>query len=166
MERQLVFVFGTLKQGFPNFGTNAGQRLPGEFVTVQAHPLYLVGDRHSPWMLASPGQGLAVHGQVFGVDESTLARMDLLERTGEPDGYRRVMIQVRDTQAPGAALEVWAYLKDPGQLQPQDIRLGPLAEYTLAHAALYRSRPLAAPTPRRWYGHLPPAEPAPRRRGG
>jgi len=147
MERQLVFVFGTLKQGFPNFGTNAGERLAGEFVTVQPHPLFLVGDRHSPWMLASPGQGLAVHGQVFGVDEAALARMDVLERTGEADGYQRVRLQVRDTRAPAAALDVWAYLKDPDQLRPQDIRLGPLAEYTLAHAALYRSRPPAAPTP-------------------
>jgi gamma-glutamylaminecyclotransferase len=148
MARPLVFVFGTLKQGFPNFGTNAGQRLPGEFVTVQPHPLYLVGDRHSPWLLAAPGQGLPVHGQVFSVDEDTLARMDLLERIGEPDGYRRVMLPVRDTQPPGTAIEVWAYLKDPGHLQPQDIRLGPLADYTLAHAALYRPRPPAAPTPR------------------
>ena len=147
MERQLVFVFGTLKQGFPNFGTNAGERLAGEFVTLQAHPLYLVGDRHSPWMLASPGQGLAVHGQVFGVDEGTLARMDVLERTGEADG-QRTRLQVRDVRAPVATLDVWAYLKDPDQLRPQDIRLGPLAEYTLAHSALYRPRPPAAPTSR------------------
>jgi hypothetical protein len=35
---------------------------------------------------------------------------------------------------------VQAYLKPANTLAPQDIRLGPLAEYTLAHAALYRRR--------------------------
>ncbi|WP_285414832.1 hypothetical protein [Variovorax sp. efr-133-TYG-130] len=31
----LVFVFGTLKEGFPNFTTNRGKRVAGEFVTVE-----------------------------------------------------------------------------------------------------------------------------------
>lgn len=56
----------------------------GEFVTVQPHPLFLVGDRHSPWMLASPGQGLAVHGQVFGVDEAALALMTCWSAPARP----------------------------------------------------------------------------------
>jgi hypothetical protein len=30
---QHVFVFGTLKEGFPNFGANKGIRIPGKFVT-------------------------------------------------------------------------------------------------------------------------------------
>ena len=47
----LVFVFGTLKDGFPNFATNRGTRLPGAFRTCSAYPLYLVGYRHVPWLL-------------------------------------------------------------------------------------------------------------------
>jgi hypothetical protein len=35
---------------------------------------------------------------------------------------------------------VFAYLKDPDALPGADIRQGPLAEYTLEHAALYRKR--------------------------
>jgi gamma-glutamylaminecyclotransferase len=40
-----VFVFGTLKQGFPNFHINRGRRVAGEFATGLAYPLYLVGER-------------------------------------------------------------------------------------------------------------------------
>jgi hypothetical protein len=31
-----------LKQGFPNFHVNQGQRLPGEFRTMRSCPLYLI----------------------------------------------------------------------------------------------------------------------------
>ncbi len=51
MDHRLVFVFGTLKAGFPNSGTNTGRREPGEFSTALAFPFYLVGERHSPWLL-------------------------------------------------------------------------------------------------------------------
>lgn len=137
-----VFVFGTLKEGFPNFGTNRGRRVPGRFRTLQRLPLYLVGVRHVPWLLDAPGQGQQVAGQVFEVDADTLAAMDRLERIAEPDGYRRVLIDVVDDRpgapAPGA---VYAYLKPAQQLLADLPRLGPLDEYTLAHAALYRPRP-------------------------
>jgi gamma-glutamylaminecyclotransferase len=137
-----VFVFGTLKEGFPNFHVNRGTRVPGDFVTVQAYPLYLIGERRSPWALDQPGAGRNVHGQVFEVDEAALAQMDVLERVGEPDGYRRVRIEVAVAGDPGAAtLEVFAYLKDPAEFPAMaGGALGPLAAYTLEHAALYRSR--------------------------
>ena len=63
----LVFVFGTLKEGFPNFGVNRGARVPGEFRTCAAYPLYLVGERHSPWLVEAPHTGFRVTGQVFRV---------------------------------------------------------------------------------------------------
>lgn len=134
-----VFVFGTLKQGFPNFHVNRGRRLPGDFRTALAYPLYLVGERHSPWLLDQPGQGQPVRGQLFEVDDGVLADMDRLERVTEPDGYRRVAMVVVD-EADGRRLEVQAYLKDPGQLVAALARVGPLPEFTLAHAALYRPR--------------------------
>ncbi|HYP70984.1 MAG TPA: gamma-glutamylcyclotransferase family protein, partial [Variovorax sp.] len=86
----LVFVFGTLKEGFPNFATNKGRRLPGVFLTKDRYPFYLVGERHSPWLVDQPGEGERVVGQVFEVDKVALAAMDALERIHEPDGYRRV----------------------------------------------------------------------------
>ena len=136
-----IFVFGTLKEGFPNFHINGGRRLPGTFATVLPYPLYLVGERHSPWLLDAPGQGHRVRGQVFEVDGDALARMDALERIHEPDGYRRVriVVDIEDAEASGDA-EVDAYLKDAHRLGAIDVRLGPLTEYTLQHAALYRQR--------------------------
>lgn len=133
-----VFVFGTLKEGFPNFATNRGSRLPGRFVTRDRYPLYLVGDRHSPWLVDRPGEGERVAGQVFEVGDEALAAMDALERIHAPDGYRRVRITVESEQ--GAAMEVFAYLKQAGDVVAADLRVGPLDEYKPGHAALYRPR--------------------------
>lgn len=138
---QLVFVFGTLKEGFPNFATNKGVRAAGGFRTIERHPLYLVGERFSPWLVDATGEGEKVVGQVFEVDESTLAAMDILERITEPDGYRRVEMKVEALEGTqGMTLRVHAYIRPQGQLAAADVRLGPLKEYTLEHAALYRSR--------------------------
>ena len=139
----LIFVFGTLKEGFPNFGANAGTRVPGMFITQERYPLYLVGQRCSPWLIDTPGQGEHVRGQVFEVQPKALKQMDLLERVSEPDGYKRVQIQVTP-QSPdvGHSISVFAYLKPPGSLEAAAIAAGPLAEYTFEHAARYRKRAL------------------------
>jgi gamma-glutamylaminecyclotransferase len=135
----LVFVFGTLKQGFPNFATNRGVRVGGVFVTRQPYPLYLVGERHSPWLVDEPGSGARVAGELFRVDAQSLEAMDQIERVAEPDGYRRVLLQVECSET-AAVHEAYAYLKPPGQLAGSQIREGPLAAYTRDHAALYRPR--------------------------
>lgn len=138
-----VFVFGTLKEGFPNFGTNKGARVPGDFVTVQRYPLCLVGERHSPWLINTPGEGKHVIGQVFRVAPRLLAEIDALERVGEADGYERIQIQVRRLGGEQAAeLSVHAYLKDARHLKEAPIMAGPLSEYKPEHAALYRKRAL------------------------
>ncbi|MCB1741804.1 MAG: gamma-glutamylcyclotransferase [Gammaproteobacteria bacterium] len=137
-----VFVFGTLKDGFPNHAVNQGRRLPGTFRTCAPLPLYLVGERCSPWLLDQPGEGHQVLGEVFEVDADGLAAMDVLERVDRADGYQRVEIDVEpcDAAAPGGGLRVHAYLKAPRQLLPDMQRLGPLAVYTLEHARLYKPR--------------------------
>ena len=134
----LVFVFGTLKEGFPNFSTNRGVRVPGLFTTVAAYPLYLVGERHSPWLLDDPGAGHRVVGELYRVDAETLAAMDRLERVSEPDGYRRKLLELEGEER--QLLSAHAYLKQRQHLLPADIRLGPLPEYQGEHAALYRHR--------------------------
>lgn len=134
----LVFVFGTLKEGFPNFAENRGVRVAGSFRTSAAYPLYLVGERHVPWLVNSPGAGVRVSGEIFRVDGAALAAMDKLERVSEPDGYRREVLEV-EGDSPGLLL-AYAYLKQPGQLVMSDVRAGPLEEYKREHAALYRPR--------------------------
>jgi gamma-glutamylaminecyclotransferase len=134
-----VFVFGTLKQGFPNSSANKGSRVAGEFITKNRYPLYLVGERYSPWLVASKGEGFQVRGQVFMADESTLDEMDRLERINETDGYRRVQISVY-SESTNEELQVFVYVKPPEQLQGIQVQLGPLTEYELKHSTLYQKR--------------------------
>lgn len=90
----LVFVYGSLKQGFPNTHLNKGVRQPGMFRTRQRLPLYLLGEGHVPCLVLSPGFGHQVLGEVHDVADDVLAVMDGLERLGEPNGYLRVAIEV------------------------------------------------------------------------
>jgi gamma-glutamylaminecyclotransferase len=139
--RTLLFVFGTLKQDFPNAATNRGRRVGGVFRTLDRLPLLLMGERHVPWMIDSPGLGERVAGELYEVDASALAAMDALERVGEPDGYQRKTVRVQ-ADAPGDATVVQAqvYMKRADQVIESDVQLGPLAEYALEHAKLYRRR--------------------------
>jgi gamma-glutamylaminecyclotransferase len=139
--RTPVFTYGTLKEGFPNFGFNGGIRVGGEFVTMHRFPLYLVGPRRVPWLVNLPGQGERVVGQLFEIDDAGLLQMDALERVDASDGYRRLAIEVVERNRPGATPVVaLAYVKLPEQLAEQTIRVGPLFEYTLEHASLYTPR--------------------------
>lgn len=136
----LVFVFGTLKEGFPNFDKNQGKRIVGDFVTTEKYPLHLVGDRNSPWMIDEKGEGLPINGQVFEVSQEALNTMDTLERVDKPDGYMRATIEVRNPET-GKVMDVYAYLK-PKELWDEKTmsKLGPFDEYTLEHASLYSKR--------------------------
>ena len=134
-----VFVYGTLKEGFPNFAVNHGIRVPGVFITTERYPLYLVGEGHVPWLIFQPDRGKQVSGEVFRVDESALRVMDQLERIAEPEGYRRMEIRVIDSEGLGE-LTVFVYMKRREQLDVAAVKLGPLSSYELQHASLYRRR--------------------------
>ncbi|MFN0186193.1 MAG: gamma-glutamylcyclotransferase family protein [Aquabacterium sp.] len=130
-----LFVYGSLKEGFPNAHVNTGVRRPGRFRTVERLPFYLVGDGWLPCLVHAPGQGEQVIGQVFDVTADALAAMDLLERVGEPGGYVRLSIRVEPADSEtGPAIDAFVYLQDPQRLQGDGPRIGPLAEYTLEHA--------------------------------
>jgi gamma-glutamylcyclotransferase (GGCT)/AIG2-like uncharacterized protein YtfP len=45
-----IFVYGTLKEGFRNHHVNLGTRLPGDFMTEQPFPLYVIGEFGLPWL--------------------------------------------------------------------------------------------------------------------
>lgn len=137
----LVFVFGTLKQGFPNFATNQGRRIGTVFRTLDRHPLLLVGERCVPWLIDSPGLGERVAGELYEVNAAALAAMDELEGVGRPDGYRRRALRVQAaTPGDDAVVLAQVYMKRADQVVEANVQLGPLAEYTLAHAARYRRR--------------------------
>ena len=136
---QLIFLFGTLKEGYPNYHSNYGNRVEGDFFTTDRYPLYLVGERYSPWLINDPGSGEFVQGQVFSVDQSALDIMDSLERITEPDGYQRVQVIVKNDVAM-EELVVHIYMKQAHLLNPGEIRMGPLKCYELEHTKMYASR--------------------------
>jgi gamma-glutamylaminecyclotransferase len=144
----LVFVYGTLKEGFRNFHINHGKRLPGEFVTVRPHALLIVGEFWLPWLLeearAQTGslgntEGHPVIGQVYALDDAALAEMDKLEQIDEAGWYlrRRIDVRPRDAEASaGPELRPWVYFGSREGLASGGKHLGPLPEYTLAHQEL------------------------------
>ena len=132
-----IFVYGTLKQDHRNAHINQGVRVPGHFVTVERYPLYLIGPMVLPWLLDRPGQGEPVVGELYEVDDAALARMDVLERLTEPDWYTRAEIAVRRRGDPQAPVQrAWVYFGSAARVQTEVVHLGPLAEYTLAIAAM------------------------------
>ncbi|MBL8348785.1 MAG: gamma-glutamylcyclotransferase [Burkholderiaceae bacterium] len=133
----LIFVFGTLKQGFRNFHVNRGRRVGGDVVTVEPHPLYIVGPRCLPWLLERPGEGLPVVGQLFEVDDETLAAMDRLEQVDDPQWYVRRRIRVQPHPGGGEAIEAWVYFGGETGFAGAERHAGPIAEYTAALAAQY-----------------------------
>ncbi len=133
----LVFVYGTLKHGFPNAATNRGRRVAATATTLDPWPLYLVSERCVPWLIDRKGDGVRVTGELYEVDDDALAAMDRLERIDAPDGYRRRTIAV---SVDGIKREAQVYLKEPDQPSAGEIKAGPLTEYTPEHARLYRRR--------------------------
>jgi len=138
-----LFVYGSLKEGFPNFHVNKGRRLPGTYVTTEAYPFYLA-DGALPCLLPLPGTGHRVRGQLFEVNEAQLAAMDALERVGEPGGYDRATITVQAIDVAdqageaGAPVTAFVYMQHASRLPEGGRHVGPLAEYTLAHARALR----------------------------
>lgn len=137
----LVFVYGTLKEGFPNHGRNPGRRLAGEFRTRQRFPFYVVrlpNEERAPWLVHRPGDGHQVVGQVFEVGHADLAALDRFEEVGLPTGYVRVGVELEAVGAPGATWQAQAYLKEAHHLADCLAVEGPFPEYTLALSRGYR----------------------------
>ena len=87
-----VFVYGTLKRGHPNNPLLAGSEFLGEGVTL---PTYKMVATSFPAIMPDPG-GKPVAGEVYAVDDATLARLDQLEIEGR--SYDRVMIDAPSCQ--------------------------------------------------------------------
>ena len=136
----LVFVYGTLKKGFPNHARFLDRaHLVGEFQTAEAFPLVLNGERRSPCLIDRPGVGKPVQGEVYAVDADTLAALDRLERTTAPDGYHRRTIVVAALREPATAeLTVHTYFKAPHLVDA--VQSENLSVYTPSLGSHYRPR--------------------------
>ncbi len=100
-----VFVYGTLMRGEPNHRLLAGADYLGRARTEPAFELVDLGA--FPAMV--PGGRTAVSGEVYAVDDPTLAALDRLE--GHPRFYRRRAVRLDD------GTDVLAYLLEARQVR-------------------------------------------------
>lgn len=112
---QRVFVYGTLKRGFPYESALAGQRFLGRCRTCEAYPLVIGGRWYSPILIAEPGRGHRVFGELYEVSDETLATLDRMEGTHLPIGYERIELAV-ETAVEGARLDAWTYVKERARI--------------------------------------------------
>ena len=109
-ERQLVFVYGTLKRGEKNHHWLEGASWQGEaeLPGVVLHDL-------GPFPMAVIGAGLAL-GEVYAVEGSGLAKLDELE--GYPRLYNRQVMELVDGR------RAWVYLGRPRQVRHAPVLRG------------------------------------------
>jgi len=97
-----LFVYGTLKYGYPNHFYLSSAHFIGSATTTGLYGFYQGPDPHEPeaplipYLLAKPTPGncpVHVHGEVWEVGHSTLTQLDQLE--GHPKWYQRKKITVR-----------------------------------------------------------------------
>ncbi len=142
MAEHLVFVYGTLKRGFPNDIADIGD-FPrrGRYRTVDAFPLVVGGEWRSPYLIPEPGRGHRVYGEVYEVDDAALEELDRFEGTHLPDGYYRGRLLVMAGEG-GPPQDAWTYFKHRRAIK--GICSGPMAEYEIDPAYVVpglRSRP-------------------------
>jgi gamma-glutamylaminecyclotransferase len=134
----LLFVYGSLKQGYPNEHINTGRRVAGQYRTRELYPMYLLGLGEVPCLVATPGTGHQVTGELYEVNVDDIARMDRLERVGEPHGYERIEAAIeRFDLQPIEELRALVYVKSERVIPASTQRIGPLAEYKPEHAVRF-----------------------------
>lgn len=107
-----LFVYGTLKRGFPNCDLMKGAHFVGEYQTKDKLPLVIDGPWNIPYLIEKPGMGHHVRGEVFLVNDEQLSLLDRFE--GVPHHYLRKQIVVvsssRNSNSP-AEIECFVYMK-------------------------------------------------------
>ncbi|CAL1530775.1 unnamed protein product [Lymnaea stagnalis] len=134
----LVFSYGTLKSGEPNFAVmNNPKTGKSTFVgvgeTVKRYPLVVASQYAVPFLLLVEGKGENVQGEIYEVDDSKLASLDELEC--HPDFYHREITQIamhEDNKGnklnPPEIRECWVYFLP--RYKPEMIDLPYLKNYT------------------------------------
>lgn len=92
MSKSLLFVYGTLKTGQQSNDMLAGQEFLRAVQTVPIYRLYSLG--WHPGLVLDRKAGLAVQGEVWSVDDRTLAKLD--EYEGTPHWFTRDHVAIAD----------------------------------------------------------------------
>ncbi|XP_042877670.1 putative gamma-glutamylcyclotransferase CG2811 isoform X2 [Penaeus japonicus] len=129
MSRNLVFVYGSLKQTQPNHHwltdkENGEARLRGLATTQERYPLVVASRYNIPYVLASPGKGKQIEGELYEVDDQMLAKLDILEV--HPKYYERKMIKA-SIQESKEVVDCWIYLLH--HFRPELLKLPHLSTY-------------------------------------
>uniref|UniRef100_A0A8C6ZM46 Gamma-glutamylaminecyclotransferase n=1 Tax=Nothoprocta perdicaria TaxID=30464 RepID=A0A8C6ZM46_NOTPE len=129
-----VFVYGTLKQGQPNYGhmldTAKGiARFQGRGRTVERYPLVIAGKYNIPYMLNIPGTGHRVAGEIYAVDEQMLQFLDEFE--GCPAMYQRtrMSIEVLEWEGKSGRSVMECFVYSTSTYQPEWVELPYLDSY-------------------------------------
>ncbi|MRI59187.1 MAG: gamma-glutamylcyclotransferase [Epsilonproteobacteria bacterium] len=88
-----LFVYGTLKKGFPNHSYLREARYLGKAVTKDPYPL-IAPKIFYPYLIDAKGEGYRVWGELYEIDYPTLKRIDRLEEY--PRYYTRRTLEVID----------------------------------------------------------------------
>lgn len=110
--KHYVFVYGTLKKGFANAHLLDRATHLGDFRTLTRYPLVVGGKYNSPYLLDMPAQGSKVKGEVYAVDDATLADLDHLENVGV--NYMRKVTKVSNCADRSFVADVYVYFKTNG----------------------------------------------------
>ena len=95
MSRTTLFVYGTLKTGQQSHELLAGQQFVRAVETMPLYRLYSLG--WHPGLVIDKSSGLRVQGELWSVDDETLAKLD--EYEGVPHWYSRDFIAIADLVA-------------------------------------------------------------------
>jgi gamma-glutamylaminecyclotransferase len=105
-----VFVFGTLKKGFPLHDEGlSGASYLGRYRTVEKYPMMVAGRWYAPMMMHEPGVGWQVKGELYEVNDETLEALDALESVHKPGNYR-MSVEVEPLEV-GEITSAYVYIK-------------------------------------------------------
>ena len=93
MSKTLLFIYGTLKRGQKSDHLLAGQEFRGEATTMPLYRLYNVS--WHPGMVHDDENGVNVNGELWAVDDSTIAKLDKYEGV-DSSWFVREDVAVRD----------------------------------------------------------------------
>jgi gamma-glutamylaminecyclotransferase len=107
MAKTLLFVYGTLKRGGSNSRLMGNSKYVGSASVAPGKTLFTNGNY--PMMVES-AEGNGVDGEIFEVDERTLASLDRFE--GHPNLFKRSQVDINalDGQAKADPMDVHAYV--------------------------------------------------------
>nr|XP_015616858.2 putative gamma-glutamylcyclotransferase At3g02910 isoform X1 [Oryza sativa Japonica Group]XP_015616860.2 putative gamma-glutamylcyclotransferase At3g02910 isoform X1 [Oryza sativa Japonica Group]XP_015616861.2 putative gamma-glutamylcyclotransferase At3g02910 isoform X1 [Oryza sativa Japonica Group]XP_025877139.1 putative gamma-glutamylcyclotransferase At3g02910 isoform X1 [Oryza sativa Japonica Group] len=138
----MVFVYGTLKRGFPNHPLLAASGSPLVGAASTATPASLVVGPYSvPFLLPRPSSSSGSHlvsGELYAVSPRALVDLDALEGT-HLGVYERRKVTVVVEGGSGEVVEAEAYFAHTSYMEALWLRCGgeaaEIGEYTMEHAA-------------------------------